>query len=113
MNINKENLTKLKNKLEEGKESILSELKRLEKIPEFGNDADPDEETDESEEYGNQLAIAQEIKNRLADIDSALSKIERGKYGICEKCEKEISLELLEIDPESRICKDCKKSLNN
>ncbi|MEK7555543.1 MAG: TraR/DksA C4-type zinc finger protein [Patescibacteria group bacterium] len=117
MNIHKENLAKLKNKLEEEKESILSELKRLEKIPEFGNDVDPDEETDESEEYGNQLAIAQEIKNRLADIDSALLKINPqaggNEYGICEKCKKEISLELLEIDPESRLCKSCKKSSDN
>lgn len=108
--ITQKDLEKFKNKLEEEKKSIVSKLKRLTKIPEFGSDVDSfDEETDESEEYGNQLAVAQDFKNRMTDIESALIKIEKGKYGICEKCKKEISLELLEVNPESRLCKECKK----
>ena len=51
----------------------------------------------------------QTYKERLADIDSALKKIKNGKYGVCEKCKKEISLKLLKIDPESRMCQECKK----
>jgi len=79
-------------------------------VPDFGSDVDSgEEESDESEEFGNQMAVAQEYKKRLADIDKALEKIEKKKYGICEKCGKEISLDVLEAAPESKLCKECKK----
>ena len=117
--ITQQNLEKFKNKLEEEKRGLISEIERLKKIADFGDDIDSlDEEADETEEYGNQLAVAQDLKNRLADIDSALLKINppsgKGEYGICEKCKKGISLELLEVDPESRLCKNCKRlSINS
>jgi len=79
-------------------------------VPEFGSDVDSgDEEADEAEEFGTQLSIAQVLKERLADIELALKKIEEGKYGICEKCGGKISLDVLKAVPESRLCKKCKK----
>lgn len=99
----------IKSKLEEEKKEIEAKIKELKQIPEFGDDVDSlEEETNESEEYGNQLAEMQIHKNRLADIESALNKIGNGKYGICEKCGKEIAEEILAIDPESRYCRSCK-----
>jgi RNA polymerase-binding transcription factor DksA len=59
---------------------------------------------------GNQLAIAQDLKLRLDDIEAALEKIREGKYGICEKGGEEIEEEVLDIDPESRLCKNHKLS---
>jgi len=94
--------------LKSGKE-IKNKIKELQKMPDFGSDVDPDEETDESEQLGSQLAIIQNYKEHLADINLALSKIEKNKYGICEKCRKEISLDVLEAAPESKLCKECKK----
>ncbi len=92
------------------KESVESRIKKLYKVPEFGSDVDAgDEEADETEEFGKQLAIAQEYKKQLVDVDSALKKIEKKKYGICEKCGQKISLDVLEVAPQSRLCKDCKK----
>lgn len=107
--ITKENLQQLKNKLEEEKNDILTELKRHESMPDFGSDIDSlEEEADESAEYVNQLALVQTLKNRLADIEFALKKINNGDYGICENCKKEISLEVLDVDPESKLCQNCK-----
>lgn len=106
----KTELNKLKNKLMEEKEEIEKELKRHKDMPDFGSDVDSDEETDESEELSNQLALVQTYKNRMADINSALKKIQNGKYGICEKCKSEIALKLLQINPESRLCQKCKKA---
>lgn len=117
--ITQQNLEKFKNKLEEEKRGLISEIERLKKIADFGDDIDSlDEEADETEEYGNQLAVAQDLKNRLVDIDSALLKINPpsggSEYGMCEKCKKETSLEVLEVDPESRLCKNCKRlSINS
>jgi DnaK suppressor protein len=103
-------LTYFKDQLIRLKRGIESKIKKLYKVPEFGSDVDSgEEESDESEEFGNQLSVAQEYKERLANIDTALKKIERKKYGVCERCGKKISLDVLKIAPESRLCKECKK----
>ena len=98
-----------KDKLESERLLLLAQIEQHEKPVDFGSETEsPDEEADETGEMGNQLAIAQDLKNRLESIDLALSKIRSGKYGTCEKCGKPIEREILDIDPESRICKDCK-----
>lgn len=100
-----------KNKLEKERFLVASEIKEAEKPVDFGSDIDHfDEEADEAEEMGNQISITEALKARLNDIDIALSKIQNGKFGICEKCKKEIDSAILEIDPESRFCKSCKSS---
>lgn len=110
--MNFEFLTYFKNQLIRLKGGIESRIKKLYKVPEFGSDVDSgEEESNESEEFGNQLSVAQTYKERLADIDTALGKIEKKKYGICEKCGKKISLDVLKVAPESRLCKECKKKL--
>jgi DnaK suppressor protein len=102
-------LQEYRTKLENERLLLLAEIKRNEKPMDFGSDIDHgDEETDESEEVGNQLAVAQDLKMRLEDVDVALNKIHSGKYGVCEKCKKPIEKEILDIDPESRFCKNCK-----
>jgi DnaK suppressor protein len=51
----------------------------------------------------------QEIK-RLRLIDSALSRVQNGHYGLCMKCNKKIPLERLEAIPYALMCIDCKTS---
>lgn len=105
-------LTQFKNQLIKIKRGIEKRIKSLYKVPDFGSDVDSgEEESDESEEFSTQLSIAQTYKERLADIDTALGKIEKKKYGVCEKCGKKISLDILKLAPESRLCKECKKKL--
>jgi len=50
---------------------------------------------------------AQEIK-RLRMIESALARIQQGKYGICIKCSKKIPMERLEAIPYALMCIECK-----
>jgi len=103
-------LTKFKDQLMRLKSFLQDRIKKLQKIPNFGGDVDAgDEETEETEEYSNQLSIAQNYKNKLADIDNALNKMGKQKYGICERCGKRITVDVLEAVPESRLCKACKK----
>jgi DnaK suppressor protein len=88
---------------------IAAEIARDEKPVDFGSDIDHgDEGSDKSEQVGDQLAAAGELKGRLNEIDIALGKIQNGTYGICEKCGGPIEPEILAIDPESRYCKACK-----
>jgi RNA polymerase-binding transcription factor DksA len=105
----KNKLDEYKKKLENERVLILGEVSDLEKPLDFGDDIDHfEEDTDKTEEMDNQLAAAKSVKDRLEEIDIALGKIRDGKYGVCEKCGKEIETEILDIDPESRFCKNCK-----
>ncbi|GMO54459.1 MAG: TraR/DksA family transcriptional regulator [Treponemataceae bacterium] len=46
--------------------------------------------------------------NKLQSIDSALSRIRQGKYGICAKCGKPIPEARLEAIPHAVLCINCK-----
>ena len=61
---------------------------------------------------GTNLSVAQVIRERLANVETALEKIAKGTYGICERCKKTIETRVLDIDPESRYCKECKLEIN-
>ena len=50
---------------------------------------------------------SQELK-RLKLIDSALTRIEQGKYGMCTKCSKKIPQDRLEAIPYALMCIECK-----
>ncbi|MDR1307349.1 MAG: TraR/DksA family transcriptional regulator [Treponema sp.] len=50
---------------------------------------------------------SQELK-RLKLIDSALTRIEQGKYGLCMKCGKRIPQDRLEAIPYALMCISCK-----
>jgi RNA polymerase-binding protein DksA len=50
---------------------------------------------------------SQELK-RLRLIDSALTRIQQGKYGLCIKCGKRIPQDRLEAIPYALMCIECK-----
>jgi RNA polymerase-binding protein DksA len=50
---------------------------------------------------------SQELK-RLKLIDSALTRIQQGKYGLCIKCGKRIPQDRLEAIPYALMCIECK-----
>ena len=46
---------------------------------------------------------------RLAEIDSALARIEAGTFGVCESCGKPIPVKRLERMPGASLCVECKE----
>jgi RNA polymerase-binding protein DksA len=52
---------------------------------------------------------SQELK-RLRLIDSALTRIQQGKYGLCMKCGKKIPKDRLEAIPYALLCIECKSA---
>ena len=99
-------------KLEEERAVLMGELGKLKGGKDFGNDIDMAEEEDEVEELSNDIAKGQDVKERIAEIDSALSKIQNGTYGVCENCGKEIEGDELGLIPETRLCMACKLQQN-
>jgi len=118
--MNKKLIESLKEKLENQKEVLAKELSSFAtkdkniknnwdtKYPNREN-GDMEEEADEVQEYDNLLSLEHNLELQLKDVNSALEKIENNKYGICEKCGKEIGEERLQVYPEARICMKCKK----
>jgi len=75
MNTGKGDHTRTKEELEKEKDEIETQLKRYEKVPDFGDDIDSfEEETEEAEQYSAQLGIRQAFKERLEEIETELRK---------------------------------------
>lgn len=53
------------------------------------------------------LELRRRNQTRLAQIESALKRIEDGSYGLCRGCEEEISEPRLEARPEAHLCLHC------
>lgn len=120
--MNKKLLAELKEKLEKQKTSIEVELEKFAKKDEnlkgdwdtqypktnggVGSQALEDA-ADQVEEYITLLPIEHNLELRLRDVNSALDKIKKGRYGKCEKCGKSISEERLRFYPEAKLCRFC------
>ncbi|NIM02551.1 TraR/DksA family transcriptional regulator [bacterium] len=50
-------------------------------------------------------------RQRLEDIESALKKIEQGRFGMCEKCGYTITKKRLRAVPYARFCIKCKAKM--
>jgi len=117
-------LQKIKQELEKEKTAIEEQLKKFAKkdkklpgdwdtvFPKYNGGesggAALEKAADEVEEYSTLLPIEYSLELRLKNIDLALEKIKKGKYGICEKCRKEIPIARLKASPEARLCLKCK-----
>ena len=55
------------------------------------------------------LAVIERLRENLHDIELALQKIEKGTYGVCERCGDPISPERLEAIPYARLDMKCKQ----
>lgn len=108
--IAKEKLEQIKKRLEAAQKELEEEVGDLGST-DFGDDIDSgDEESDETEEIINNEATQELLRTRIHAITEALAKIEAGTYGLCENCKAELSEEMIEADPESHLCKECKKA---
>ena len=111
--------TELKKKLLEEKASLEKELSNVgrkkpdspsnwEAIPPERDVSQADENTvaDGISDYEENNAIVNTLEARLRDVRSGLDKIEKGVYGVCQICKKEIEADRLEANPAARTCKE-------
>lgn len=75
------------------------------KFPEYGS-SDEDNAT-EIADYTTNLSLEKNLEEKLRNIDGALKRMEEGIYGQCGKCQKEINIERLKIQPEADRCVEC------
>ena len=51
--------------------------------------------------------LVQQSRLRLAELDSALRRLDAGTYGVCERCGGPIPEARLEARPTARTCVTC------
>lgn len=114
--MNKETLEQFKMKLEERRAKIEKKLAAIaqkdEKVPgdydtrfpDFGTAQSSDESAQEVTAYESTLPLEYALELRLAEVVKALEKIEKGEYGLCEKCGQEIGEKRLQAIPEAKYC---------
>jgi len=52
-------------------------------------------------------AREEQLRQRIAELEDALERLQEGTYGICESCGQPIDIERLEALPQTRLCIDC------
>lgn len=105
--------------LENEKEQLEARLKNLtapegvlNEMPDFGGEINDESiEADQIEEIGNVLALKQILENNLKNINEALERIKNGTYGICRRCQKEIEMKRLRVEPAATLCSKCVKKI--
>jgi len=70
-------------------------------------DVDIDEGDPDLIEREKNVALLSSLEKKLEGVQAALRAIEKGKYGVCERCGKEIDPERLEIRPDATLCVSC------
>ncbi|MDO8470178.1 MAG: TraR/DksA family transcriptional regulator [bacterium] len=97
-------------KLTAARATIADQLTHVVDDVSFGRDTeDTEEETDEVEEISNRLGMKVALQDQLSRVSAALDKIGAGTYGACERCVSPIDIEVLDVDPESTLCRNCKR----
>lgn len=111
-------LEKLRKLLEEERETYLRQARDLAAEAEaLAADREPgdtqfDEESGEGDtlnvERERDLALSASAIQAVEDIDAALSRMDTGTYGYCERCGKKIAVARLEALPFAALCIECK-----
>ncbi len=102
---------KEKAKLESERDQIATELENLRELMQAEVDVEPDEGDAEIFEREKNAALIAVLERKVQDIESALRSIDKGHYGVCERCGKPIEAERLEVKPDATLCLSCQQEV--
>ncbi len=100
----------LKERLLSLKKEISARIKKnLEKVNSF--QLKGDEGDFSSAVYSRQVIydLIEKDRNHLREIEESLYDIEKGTYGICKRCGKEIEIERMKAKPTAKYCIACRR----
>ncbi|NOZ73689.1 MAG: conjugal transfer protein TraR [Chloroflexi bacterium] len=87
--------------------SLLADIEALKETLRGEVDIDVDEGDPDVIEREKSVALLATLEAQLAATEDALNAIEKGTYGICERCGQPISPERLAVKPEATLCVKC------
>lgn len=107
----------MKKQLQKESEDIEKRIKELHEDDPFNDPGYTTDnaavDTDVREQGAHQIIEAEinALKERKKNIAVALERIEKGRYGYCKRCNKEIPRKRLELIPETQYCVACESEL--
>jgi DnaK suppressor protein len=112
--VNDQLLKQLRLELESSRTEVVSELRALgatvdgDQVQSLtGIDDNFADSASATTERAEKLALVEQARERLADIDHALARMDEGTYGTCERCGNLIATPRLEARPMSTDCVKC------
>jgi DnaK suppressor protein len=108
-------LTELRGELETQRENLRREITDQGGSPD-ADEADIDVErgfadsAHSTAERARMLSVMKALRANLRWVDRALTKMDLGTYGVCERCGSPIARERLEALPWAILCIDCKRA---
>lgn len=106
-------LSRLRKELEAERESLLGQLReqgaepRGDRVAHMDVDDNFADSAAATAERSEKLALISTERERLADVEAALARMDEGTYGTCEVCGRPIPEARLEARPLSARCVDC------
>ena len=111
-----EDLAALRESLEEQRRFRREQLRQIDGAPQGRGDrgdwVDQGDRTDQQQAASQtevRVMLAASARMVLTDVEAALDRMARGRYGTCHLCTRSISLARLTIVPQARYCARCQQ----
>ncbi len=104
-------LLKLRKEAAHLKEEIAHQEVLAQDHPTSGNHMADD--ASEVFEQTKNLALKRHLERKLEQVELAIHRVEKGTYGVCDKCGRPISPERLQALPYATMCVDCARSVSH
>jgi DnaK suppressor protein len=117
--LDKDTLQKIKAQLQQERTDLRRQQEELEEDSFEGSQSDLSGEVGLDEDFADagtatfdrerDLSIRNNIRDLIEQIDRALTRIDEGTYGTCERCGQPIDAARLKALPHASLCLDCKR----
>ena len=107
-------LANFKHKLLEMRRELHGQMQKTQVYSkEIGEDGIPDSGDVAAYSYSKEvlMGLGENERNKLRLVEEALTKIEEGFFGVCERCDSSIPVKRLELLPFTRYCVRCQSEL--
>lgn len=116
-------LKKYKARLQEVRDELREELQRIEDRTAGRDRLNSDTAGEDFDEPGGDaaqetlertqaMALGDNLRDMLENVNNALDSIEKGTYGVCDSCGKDIPKARLDIMPSATMCTTCRERLS-
>ncbi len=117
MTLDNDFLDKIKKQLQDDLARVKKRISSLAKQDPFADpdrlidNAASDAEANEETSHDRVEAIENELRVNKVAIETALDRIEKGRYGICLNCGRMIDHDRLSVNPTAIYCLNCEKRM--
>ena len=93
----------LEDRLDKLHQGIATLERGIEETPEYGRGKGDPRVTD----WELEKALLQQLRERVASTEEALSRVRCGSYGVCDRCGRNIDPQRMAVLPDTKLCIEC------